>query len=262
MKTKTLLLATALAATALPAAAQLTLYGQEDFRGRSLTINGGEGNLERRGFNDRASSAIVTGGRYEVCQDAGFRGRCVVLRPGQYPSLAAMGMDNAISSARQVGRQARIEEGRFAPPPPVAYDYRARPQERLYQADVVGVRAVYGRSGERCWVEREQAGGGDANVPGAIVGGLIGGILGHQVGSGRGNDVATAGGAIAGAALGSNFNGSTFTRDVRRCEPGHANARPDYWDVTYRFRGEERYVQMAQPPGRTITVNGNGEPRG
>ena len=40
------------------------------------------------------------------------------------------------------------------------------------------------------------------------------------------------------------------------------SGRPEFWDVTYRFRGTDRYVQMARPPGRTITVNSQGEPRG
>ena len=37
---------------------------------------------------------------------------------------------------------------------------------------------------------------------GAVVGGIVGGVLGHQVGSGRGNDLATAAGAIGGAVAG------------------------------------------------------------
>jgi uncharacterized protein YcfJ len=37
---------------------------------------------------------------------------------------------------------------------------------------------------------------------GAVVGGIIGGVLGHQVGSGRGNDLATAAGAVGGAVAG------------------------------------------------------------
>jgi hypothetical protein len=31
--------------------------------------------------------------------------------------------------------------------------------------------------------------------------------------------------------------------------------------VTYLFRGVEHRAQMTSPPGRTITVNRNGEPR-
>lgn len=256
------LMAMALAATAaLPAAGEITFFSREGFEGRSITTTGPLPGIEGR-FDNRASSAIVRGGRYEICSGQRFTGRCLVLRPGQYPSLASMGMGDAVSSARPVGTQVVVQENRWAPPPPVAYDYRRRKDERIYEADVVGVRAVYGRPEQRCWMEREAVHGNETNVPAAVAGALIGGILGHQVGSGRGNDAATVGGAIAGAALGSNFGGSTFTRDVQRCAPTQTSGRPEYWDVTYRFRGSDRYVQMARPPGRTIAVNAQGEPRG
>jgi uncharacterized protein YcfJ len=51
------------------------------------------------------------------------------------------------------------------------------------------------------------------------------------------------------------------TRDVRRCENA-PNQTPAYWDVTYNFRGQEHHMQMASAPGRTVSVNGKGEPRG
>jgi uncharacterized protein YcfJ len=244
-----------------PGAAQITLFERENFRGRSIVADDPVRNLRRENFGDRASSAIVRGGRFEICEDRRFEGRCMVLRPGQYPSLAAMGMNDAITSVRPVTRQSRVEERRFAPPPPVAYDYRRRREERLFEAEVVAVRAVYGRAEQRCWVEREAVGGADTNVGGAIAGAIIGGILGHQVGSGRGNDAATAAGAVAGAAIGSNYGGTTYSRDVQRCSRSQSSGPPEYWDVTYRFRGVDRYVQMTRPPGRTITVNRDGEPR-
>ena len=116
--------------------------------------------------------------------------------------------------------------------------------------------------------EREQVAQdqGNANVPAAIAGAIIGGILGHQVGGGRGKDVATAGGAIAGAAVGANIgrdnNGQpVYTQDVQRCTNVPRQARADYWDVTYNFRGQEYRMQTTTPPGPTITVNGQGEPR-
>ena len=260
---KRLLMSAAIAALALPAAAEITLYGQEGFAGRSFSTEQPVRNLERANFANRASSAIVRGGRYEICDGRGFEGRCMVLRPGQYPSLEAMGMNDAVVSVRPVVRQAQVEEQRFAPPPPVAYDYRRRREERLFEAEVVAVRAVYGRPEQRCWVERESVSGpaGDANVGGAIAGAIIGGILGHQVGSGRGNDAATAGGAVAGAAIGSGQFGNTYSRDVQRCSGPQASGPPQYYDVTYRHRGVDRYVQMARPPGPTITVNRDGEPR-
>jgi beta/gamma crystallin len=86
-----------------PAAGQITLYGRENFEGRSLTADRPIGDLERVDFADRASSAVVQGTAWEVCDDARFGGRCVILRPGRYPSLAEMGLDNRISSLRLAG---------------------------------------------------------------------------------------------------------------------------------------------------------------
>lgn len=49
---------------------------------------------------------------------------------------------------------------------------------------------------------REMEKAGQASGGGAVAGGVVGGVLGHQVGSGRGNDVATVLGAIGGAIAG------------------------------------------------------------
>ncbi len=203
--TKATLMAAGMA-VATHAAAQVTFYEREGFDGRSFTTQNQIVNFERHGFNDRASSVVVQRDRWEVCEDARFGGRCVVLRPGRYSSLAAMGLNDRVSSVRAVSRSARFDDSRYAPAPVAIYDDHRRPNERLYQANVTSVRAVVGPPEQRCWVEREQVvqNSGDANVPGAIIGAVIGGILGHQVGSGRGNDVATVGGAVAGAAVGAN----------------------------------------------------------
>jgi uncharacterized protein YcfJ len=141
-------------------------------------------------------------------------------------------------------------------------DYRRRPNETLYEANVTSMRAVVAPGPQRCWIEREPVAQPRANVPGAIAGGLIGGILGHQIGRGTGRDIATVGGAVAGAAVGSNVGrgNEPQMQDVQRCTTD-SNAATEYWDVTYSFRGMTHSVQMTSPPGRTILVNGNGEPR-
>lgn len=246
-------------------AAQVTFYERENFRGGEFAVAGAVDNFSGTGFNDRASSVIVERGRWEVCEDANFQGRCVVLRPGRYDSLAGMGMNHRISSIRPLDREARYEN---EPEAPLAvYAYQPRPDERLYQVNVTSVHAVVGPPEQRCWVERQQVEdrSGGANVPGAIVGAIIGGVLGHQVGGGRGQDVATAGGAVAGAAIGSNAgrgSGQVYSQEVQRCASVPSSARPEFWDVTYYFRGQEHRVQMSAPPGPTLTVNGDGEPRG
>ena len=54
---------------------------------------------------------------------------------------------------------------------------------------------------------------------------------------------------------------NSYSRDVRRCE-NVSNPRPEYWDVTYNYRGVQHRVQMSTPPGNTIAVNSKtGEPR-
>jgi uncharacterized protein YcfJ len=246
------------------AAAQVTLYEDAGFRGRAFTTSKAVSNFERLGFNDRASSVIVDHGRWEVCEDAQFQGRCVALRPGSYDSLSAMGINDRVSSIRPIGQQARYVSEAPPPLPAPTYDYRQRPNERLFQANVTSARAVVGPPEQRCWVERQQVNTGNANVPGAIVGAILGGVLGHQVGGGRGQDIATAGGAVAGAAIGANTGngaGRVYGQDVQRCSDV-PSGQPAFWDVTYNFRGLEHRVQMSAPPGSTITVNGNGEPRG
>ena len=51
---------------------------------------------------------------------------------------------------------------------------------------------------------------------GAVLGGVVGGLLGHQVGGGRGNTVATIGGAVAGAMAGNAVEGNTMVGQTYR----------------------------------------------
>jgi uncharacterized protein YcfJ len=257
----------------MPASGQIRFYENDAFQGRSFTADGSVDDFRRIGFNDRASSVVVTGERWEVCQGAGFAGPCVVLRPGQYASLNAMGMNDRISSVRSMGNGDRIDERRYAPMPMISRDYGRRQDERLFEANVSSVRAVLEDSGRRCWVEPQQVvvqerGNNNANVPGALLGAVIGGILGHQVGGGTGKDVATGVGVVAGAAIGGNASRGdggqqvVTTQNVQRCSNNPDQVRPAYWDVSYIFRGQEHRVQMNRAPGQTITVNDQGEPRG
>lgn len=242
---------------ATQAAAEIIIYEEENFQGRSVSSEQPINNLGREGFTDGATSVVVRGGRWEVCEDRRFRGQCVVLRPGRYSSLAAMGLNDRASSARS---------NTVAHAPMPVADYRRRDNERLYEAPVTSARAVLDTPEQRCWVERDQVmqDRSSSNVPAAIAGALVGGILGHQVGGGTGKDLATVGGAVAGAALGAQMgrNGNAApAQDVQRCENVPSRAKPRFWDVGYTFRGQVYYVQMTEQPGPTVTVNERGEPR-
>ncbi|MBI2768906.1 MAG: glycine zipper 2TM domain-containing protein [Burkholderiales bacterium] len=271
---KTLKTALAISAICLAghAAAQITFYEGEGYRGRAFTTNQRVGDFTRYGFNDQASSVVIDRGRWEVCEHARFEGRCVVLRRGSYDSLRALGMENKVSSVRPADNNRRYENEREPIASAPDYEYRRRPSEAVYNVPVTSVRAVVGAPNERCWIERQQVAvptqqNNNANIGGALIGGLIGGVLGHQVGGGSGKDLATAAGAVGGAVVGSNVanrNGQPGTaienRDVRKCETT-ANTTPAYYDVTYNYRGLEHRVQMAAAPGPTIIVNAKGEPR-
>lgn len=266
LKLKSVLGVTALV-LATQAAAQVTFYEGEGFRGRVFSTDKEVRNFERSGFNDRASSVVVDRGRWEVCEHARFEGRCAVLRPGSYDSLSRMGMDNRLSSVRPADSRKRYNNEAPEPLASPNYEYRRRPNERVFQANVTSSRAVMGPPEQRCWVDHEQVNDpnrGERNVVGAIAGAVIGGVQGHQVGGGTGKDLATGGGAVAGAVIGSNMgrnnNGGSYDREVRRCE-NTVSDQPAYWDVTYDFRGVEHRLQMSSAPGRTVAVNRKGEPR-
>jgi outer membrane lipoprotein SlyB len=74
---------------------------------------------------------------------------------------------------------------------------------------------------------------GEASGVGAVAGGVLGGVLGHQIGSGRGNTVATIAGAGAGAYAG------------HQIEKNHN--RKSYWSVA---------VRMDDGSTRTFTFGG------
>ena len=261
---------TAAVATTVLASAQIIVFEHENFQGRNFTSQENLPDLRAYGFNDTASSVVVLGTKvWEICEDVNFAGRCTVLRPGNYPSFNAMGINDRASSVRTVVvMPTKIEPERYAPPAMPAYDTRPRRGEnRLYEADVVAVRAVFGEPKQRCWVEAEQVVQTFAPDPSMLAGTVLGGVIGHQFGGGRGKDLATIGGAVAGAAVGANVaavNGRpgqvVVTRNVKKCvnEP---NTTPVYWDVTYEFRGRQHHVQMLNQPGPVLTVNRMGEPR-
>jgi outer membrane lipoprotein SlyB len=107
---------------------------------------------------------------------------------------------------------------RYAPPAyaPAAYTDYGR---------VVAIDAVRGQ--------------GRTSGGGAIAGAIVGGVLGHQVGSGRGNDVATAAGAIGGAVAGNEI-------EKRRNDD-------DYYRVVVRFQ-DGREAAFNQPSTEGLRV--------
>jgi len=100
-----LLATAALLLAAAGARADLVLYQDDDFRGRSLATGQSVRNLADEGFNDRVSSVMIRSGNWLLCTDADFKGQCVTLGPGRYPSLRPMGLNDSVSSLREADRR-------------------------------------------------------------------------------------------------------------------------------------------------------------
>lgn len=83
-------------------AAEITLYEHAGFAGAQLTLRGWTPNIASTGFNDRASSLVVSSGRWELCSDADFRGTCTTFTRGEYPALDGR-LNDRVSSAREIG---------------------------------------------------------------------------------------------------------------------------------------------------------------
>jgi uncharacterized protein YcfJ len=254
---------------------QVAMYASAEFDQAAATLRQAEDLAANGGqYNDVHQLAVLANQRAATAQDvARLRSEQAALVAQRTATDARIQAD--ISQRQAAAAQLQAAEAQrqadqaqlLAAAAPAGYDYRRRENEPLYEAPVTSVRAVVGPPQQRCWVERQvvDTSTPGINVPGAVVGGVVGGILGHQIGSGRGRDLATGIGAVGGAVVGANVGrdaaGTVYTQDVQRCPTVSTAALVDYWDVTYNFRGYEHHVQTTSPPGRTILVNGQGEPR-
>jgi hypothetical protein len=90
-------------AAAMPVSAQIQLFEHDNYGGASIELYDYTPDFASNGMNDRASSVIVRGSSWQLCEHANFGGRCVTLTPGSYPSLGSMGMNDVASSARPLG---------------------------------------------------------------------------------------------------------------------------------------------------------------
>lgn len=222
------LLGACVAVFAGEAAAQIAFYEGDAYRGRVFETHRAVADLAQFGSRHRGASAVVDGGFWEACDEADFQGRCVTLRRGSYAYPVGMGLERPVRSVRPVAERAYYENE--APPALTypTYEYRRRPNEAVFAASVLSVRAVFGGGEGRCSVEQPP-------LPNTIsADGLGVPVIAHQPGEG--------------------------TRDPR-CRVGFGNA-PEYWDATYIFRGARHRVQTSEQPGTTIEVNARGEPRG
>ncbi len=83
-----------------PGLAVAVLYSGRQWRGTSVTIRRAAPDLRLYRFNDRAISLRATG-RWQVCSEIWYRGRCVIVR-GSDANLGRIA--GSVSSIRYLGR--------------------------------------------------------------------------------------------------------------------------------------------------------------
>ena len=96
----------------------------------------------------------------------------------------------------------------------------------------------------------------------SILGGIIGGAIGNRFGRGSGRDAATIAGVMIGASVGAkNDRASNRYHDVEtRCFIDTVYIDEEQltgYDVSYRYNGELRYIQMDEHPGKQIKLRLN-----
>jgi hypothetical protein len=108
-------------------AAEITIFTQPTFTGRSITIDGQARHLGS--FAGLASSIVVSSGRWEACTLPDFRGDCTIIEQGQYSRLEPRYI-NRIASLRPIDPLASLPRERI-------YAY-----ERVYPVETVRVERV------------------------------------------------------------------------------------------------------------------------
>ena len=83
--------------------AQITLYKDSEYRGRSRTFNTDVPDLSTYGFSNAASSANVRGGTWQVCSKPYYRGRCMTI-DGNVDNFDRTGLNDDIESLRLLPR--------------------------------------------------------------------------------------------------------------------------------------------------------------
>jgi len=115
-------------------AAELTLYADDDYQGRSVGVVIDERQLGVLNFDDKTSSVVVEGAAWILCSDEDYGGECITLEPGRYASLQALGLNNEVTSVR---RKEPATVGAFGRIDTPATPERSAPAPRAGAAEMV-----------------------------------------------------------------------------------------------------------------------------
>jgi hypothetical protein len=90
-----------IAQTAASSSTDIVLYAGDDYRGTSHSVDQQFADLPTETVQGKAASIVIAAGEWELCGDTYFRGQCVTLGPGKYPSLKNYGLTRGVASVRR-----------------------------------------------------------------------------------------------------------------------------------------------------------------
>jgi hypothetical protein len=93
-------------------ATEIVLYVSNEYAGASQPVDGPQtADLSSEPIQSKATSAVIAAGEWQLCDDTYYRGQCVTLGPGKYPSLELYGLTHGVSSVRKTGESPhRVEK--------------------------------------------------------------------------------------------------------------------------------------------------------
>ena len=81
----------------LPTVPVCFIYQHVDMKGATFVATGDVPNLVKLGFNDKASSIVISKGDWAFYEHVDYKGKKIVLGPGTYANLHTLGNDTLSS---------------------------------------------------------------------------------------------------------------------------------------------------------------------
>jgi len=82
-------------------AAQIVLFAASDYSGASQPLDQPQVDVRSENLANNAASTVISSGTWELCDDTFYRGHCITLGPGKYPSFQEYGLTRGVMSVRR-----------------------------------------------------------------------------------------------------------------------------------------------------------------
>jgi len=79
----------------------IELFARDDYGGARHLVDVSQADLQPQLMRNQAESAVIANGKWELCSEPQFRGKCVTLGPGKYASLQMYGLAEGAASVRR-----------------------------------------------------------------------------------------------------------------------------------------------------------------